>query len=49
MNLTVESNIRVLVFKDNYPIHESWLPEIFNDTGTMLGFRILDPKSQFYP
>jgi len=36
-------------FKDYYPIHESWLPEIFNDTGTMLGFRILDPKFHFYP
>jgi hypothetical protein len=29
-------------FNINYPIPKSWLPEIFNDTGTMLGFRIQD-------
>ena len=48
MNLTVELNIRVLPFKDYYPIPESWLPEIINDTGTMLYFWILDPKFHFY-
>ena len=48
MNSTVKSNIRALAFKDYYPIHESWLPEIFNYTGTMLDFRILDQKSHFY-
>jgi len=36
MNLTVESNIRVLPFKDNYPIIEKSEPEFVQDTGTIL-------------
>jgi len=40
-------NFSSIIFKDHYPIHESWLPEIFNDTAKMFGFLILDTKSHF--
>ena len=49
MNLTVESRIPLLAFNNYYPIPEFWLAEIFNDTGRILDFWILDPKFHFYP